>query len=244
MIKFFRQIRQQLLGEGKMATYFKYAFGEIVLVMIGILLALQVNNWNEGRKIKNTEIKLLQGFVKEMEANQKILDEAIEIHSNNLSNISDITDNWNELNDEKKINSINSLRSFFTMDLLSGVIKSLLTGNNLNIISSDSLKSFITSWEDKEVDISENEVLDAHYTNNVIIPYLYRNVSLKALAEYPQKKDSSVLIQVNKIVQENEFEGILLQRSANLFWGINEMKSLSEELEYIIDYTEQIINDQ
>ena len=62
--------------------------------------------------------------------------------------------------------------SFYTMDLLSGVIKSLLAGNNLNIISSDSLKSFITSWEDKKVDISENEVLDAHYTNYIIIPYL------------------------------------------------------------------------
>ena len=49
MIKFFRKIRLQLLGEGKTAKYFKYAIGEILLVMIGILLALQVNNWNEGR---------------------------------------------------------------------------------------------------------------------------------------------------------------------------------------------------
>ena len=44
MIKFFRRIRQQLLGEGKTGKYLKYALGEILLVMIGILLALQVNN--------------------------------------------------------------------------------------------------------------------------------------------------------------------------------------------------------
>ena len=44
MIKFFRNIRQQLLGEGKTGKYLKYALGEILLVMIGILLALQVNN--------------------------------------------------------------------------------------------------------------------------------------------------------------------------------------------------------
>ncbi|WP_229741447.1 DUF6090 family protein, partial [Planktosalinus lacus] len=47
MIKFFRKIRQNLLNEGKTTRYFKYAIGEIVLVVIGILIALQINNWNE-----------------------------------------------------------------------------------------------------------------------------------------------------------------------------------------------------
>ena len=47
MIKLFRNIRQNLLNEGKTTKYFKYAIGEIVLVVIGILIALQINNWNE-----------------------------------------------------------------------------------------------------------------------------------------------------------------------------------------------------
>jgi hypothetical protein len=55
MIKFFRKIRQKLLMENKTGKYFKYAIGEIVLVMIGILLALQVNNWNMERLNKQTE---------------------------------------------------------------------------------------------------------------------------------------------------------------------------------------------
>ena len=59
MIKFFRKIRQNLLSEGKTGKYFKYAIGEILLVMIGILLALQVNNWNEERKLKRTEILII-----------------------------------------------------------------------------------------------------------------------------------------------------------------------------------------
>ena len=50
MIKFFRKIRYQLLGEGNTGKYLKYAIGEIVLVAIGILIALSVNNWNEERK--------------------------------------------------------------------------------------------------------------------------------------------------------------------------------------------------
>ncbi|MFH6768284.1 DUF6090 family protein [Gaetbulibacter aquiaggeris] len=59
MIKLFRNIRKNLLNEGKTTKYFKYAVGEIVLVMIGILLALQVNDWNEIRKTKMFENEIL-----------------------------------------------------------------------------------------------------------------------------------------------------------------------------------------
>ena len=52
MIKFFRKIRQNLLAEGKTGKYLKYAVGEIILVVIGILIALQINNWNENRKLQ------------------------------------------------------------------------------------------------------------------------------------------------------------------------------------------------
>ena len=51
MIKFFRHIRQNLIMENKTSKYLKYAIGEIILVVIGILIALQVNNWNENRKL-------------------------------------------------------------------------------------------------------------------------------------------------------------------------------------------------
>ena len=66
MIKFFRRIRQNLLSEGKTSKYLKYAIGEIVLVMIGILLALQVNNWNENRKSLHTSKVLLKEIVEDL----------------------------------------------------------------------------------------------------------------------------------------------------------------------------------
>ncbi len=49
MIKFFRKIRYDLMNQNKTTKYFKYAIGEIILVVIGILIALQINNWNENR---------------------------------------------------------------------------------------------------------------------------------------------------------------------------------------------------
>ncbi|MCO4821829.1 MAG: hypothetical protein KC469_07160 [Flavobacteriaceae bacterium] len=59
MIKFFRKIRYNLMEQNKTGKYFKYAIGEIILVVIGILIALSINNWNENNKKKNLEIDIL-----------------------------------------------------------------------------------------------------------------------------------------------------------------------------------------
>ncbi|MEJ2113044.1 MAG: DUF6090 family protein [Flavobacteriaceae bacterium] len=66
MIKFFRKIRQKLLSEGKTRKYLLYAIGEIVLVVIGILIALQINNWNEDRKEFRKSKALLEEFKKDL----------------------------------------------------------------------------------------------------------------------------------------------------------------------------------
>ena len=62
MIKFFRNIRQTLIMENKTSKYLKYAIGEIVLVVLGILIALSINNWNEERKATNKEEFFLKEF--------------------------------------------------------------------------------------------------------------------------------------------------------------------------------------
>jgi hypothetical protein len=68
MIKLFRNIRKKLLEEGKITNYLKYAIGEIILVVIGILIALQINNWNEGRKTKQEESVILNNLLEDLNA--------------------------------------------------------------------------------------------------------------------------------------------------------------------------------
>ena len=77
MIKFFRKIRQDLLSRGKTGKYFKYAIGEIILVVIGILIALQINNWNENRKVNITKQNYYQQILTDLESDKEFAENTI-----------------------------------------------------------------------------------------------------------------------------------------------------------------------
>jgi hypothetical protein len=72
MIKFFRKIRQRLLTENRFSTYLIYAIGEILLVVLGILIAFQINTWNEYRKIESETYYLSKRLLDEVHKNIKI----------------------------------------------------------------------------------------------------------------------------------------------------------------------------
>ena len=80
MIKFFRKIRQNLLMENKTSKYFKYAIGEIVLVVIGILIALQINNWNEDKKRKTLAHQYVNGLVRDLKQDTMSIKSNIQFH--------------------------------------------------------------------------------------------------------------------------------------------------------------------
>ena len=78
MIKFFRKIRQKLLTENKFSKYFLYAIGEIVLVVIGILIALQINNLNESKKDRIKEIEILHDLAENLDINIRTIENDID----------------------------------------------------------------------------------------------------------------------------------------------------------------------
>jgi len=85
MIKFFRKIRQQLIAQNKFTKYLLYAIGEIILVVIGILIALQVNNYNEAKKQEIKTKEILTKIHEELAINIQNSDEIIEFYKVNLS---------------------------------------------------------------------------------------------------------------------------------------------------------------
>ena len=69
MINFFRKIRRKLADDNKPLKYMRYAIGEIVLVVIGILIALSINNWNEGQNEKKVELSYMQNLIEDLNEN-------------------------------------------------------------------------------------------------------------------------------------------------------------------------------
>jgi len=80
MIKFFRHIRKDLMETGKTSKYIKYAFGEIVLVVIGILIALSINNWNQNRQNKQKVDKLLSKIQRDIATDIASLNNEIDFY--------------------------------------------------------------------------------------------------------------------------------------------------------------------
>lgn len=90
MLKIFRKVRHNMIKNKKVTSYILYAIGEIFLVMIGILLALQVNNWNEERKQKLELNNILRAISYDMETDTIVANEVLkyyEVHSKNSSRI-------------------------------------------------------------------------------------------------------------------------------------------------------------
>ncbi len=77
MIKFFRKIRYELMETGKSGKYIKYAIGEIILVVIGILIAVSINNWNTSKKINDDKKIALNKIIEEIDNNKLEIDSII-----------------------------------------------------------------------------------------------------------------------------------------------------------------------
>lgn len=80
MLRYFRHIRKKLIASDNVRKYLLYALGEILLVVIGILIALQINNWNEKRKTRILEQQLLGSLLQEFETNLEILEQTVSLN--------------------------------------------------------------------------------------------------------------------------------------------------------------------
>ena len=185
MIKFFRHIRKSLIQENKMGKYFKYAIGEILLVVIGILIALQINNWNEGKKAKEKEHQVLTEIISDLEYSITDLNKAksegennttnsinalkilIKVMETNQSYHDSLTDDFNAANNydeaDFKISGYNSLSSI-GMDLIQD--------NNIRSTIGQFYTSAIPDYEEAYDEIRQ----DFH---EYMLDYLRKDFTLK-----------------------------------------------------------------
>ncbi len=167
MLKFFRKIRQNLLSEGKTRKYVTYAIGEIILVVIGILIALQINNMNQNRINEDLESLYYKRLLDDVREEKLIIDATINyskqvyFHAKKAIAVFE-----NSINVE--INPIEHLIDMYQASQLadsysaSSTFKELIASGQINLIQNDSLKTALiryygTEWSESGVFILENK---------------------------------------------------------------------------------------
>ncbi len=179
MIKFFRHIRKSLLNEGKTSKYFKYAVGEIVLVVIGILIALQINNWNENKKDRIEEKALLTQLQSEFESNLKQLDQKIDMRNSMITASFKLL----EYLDKPPLRNNDSINKYLGFVGLSPtfdpIVNDINSSGRIQLLTNSRLKELLSLWTSEIVAVTEEEEVWNHYKNNIYRPFLLKNGSYR-----------------------------------------------------------------
>lgn len=224
MIKFFRKIRQHLLAENKLTKYIFYALGEIFLVVIGILIALQVNNWNEERKEKIQEQRILVSLHNEFLDNHKVLSERIKLLNNSINAVYEVISFMGSKSEERAYKSIDSIiwrsMGFGNFNPSNSNIQELIQSGRLNLVKNVALKQKLYDWIQMLEDTNEDFKNQDLHANVHLANYLNQHYSLKNLQltdERLEVSESSKLFDLNhyNVFNDIQFENILHQQ---LFW--------------------------
>jgi uncharacterized protein involved in outer membrane biogenesis len=218
MIKFFRKIRQNLLSEGKTAKYLKYAVGEIILVVIGILIALQINNWNEQRKQNNLE----QSTLIELKANliADIKDFQVDINAyssaaNSCSIVIDFIDGKIPYNDSLNLHlgKIRIQGVFAPTKVAYDNLK--LSG--IKLISNDSLRNTISNLYEVQYKYVEGYLGAEYQLDHQILGEYYT----KEMQEYSPYKYAKP-VDYQSLIKNQSFRNLLMHRKMKIEdWVVN-----------------------
>ena len=192
MIKFFRKIRlDALLPAGKAGSrkrfpkYFTYAIGEILLVVIGILIALQINNWNENQKNSREEQLVLKQLKAEFQINLSQIEDKIRLRKflvNSGYEILNYVDNPDEIPSEKKFDSILAYTlPAPTFNPTNGVTNDLINSGRLYIIKNDSLRQLISGWSGDIDNSLEEEYIWKEHRDRDYLPFIKQNYSARSV---------------------------------------------------------------
>jgi len=155
MIKFFRKIRYDLMGKNKTGKYLKYAIGEIALVVIGILIALQINNFNNSRQETKIEQAYLLSLQTEYENNLEKINISLQKNKERMNAVEDMLTlfDTNVLDTISNTTISDILYSVFSGDATyqpsKGVLTDIISSGNLNVIKNKKLRQLLASFESK-----------------------------------------------------------------------------------------------
>lgn len=160
MIKFFRNIRQKLLAEGNTGKYLKYAIGEIFLVVVGILIALQINNWNEDHTLKNEIKKYKIALISDLAKDTLTLNKTI---NNLVTDTTKLGVYFKRMsNPEINVDTLKNIFKVYNPTIFGNIA---FNKNTVNSLKSTGKITELEDWLQKDL-IKLNELQENYYTSS------------------------------------------------------------------------------
>ena len=181
MIKLFREIRYDLMNKNKIGKYFKYAIGEIVLVVIGILIALSINNWNEIRKYKNLEIVTLTEIQKGLNQALNENERAEKSNSGTLKSYEILLEHFDKKLPYSQLVSVHFRRLLAWQEPdFNYAGFELFKSRGPDLISNDSIKiKLLEIYEEKiQYLVNDHNKTEWNYNNTVMTPFFTNNFEI------------------------------------------------------------------
>ena len=250
MISFFRKFRYWLITENKLSKYLIYALGEIILVVIGILIAVAINDSQQKKTLQKKEQTYFLGLKDEFETSKIKLTELIDVNKQNYLNVKKILEyisNPDQAPTEKQFSEL--LYRSFSFDIAfnanNALLDEMINSGSLKDISNNQLRALLTNWESRMEDISGQEdelgnqrekVLDMFRKNKYSIRTILEQTNPNSEISFPRRKNNiSNLNLLNSLEFENN---ILMFYLTSFATEKSHYNPLMKELKSILDLIE------
>ncbi len=240
MIKFFQHIRHNLLSDGKTGKYLKYAIGEIVLVVIGILIALQLNNWNANRNLKNEELKIIKSLHQEFSQNLEKFNAIYENHLIRRKSIELVmAPDIEKIPLDSLQRLMKNIGNNYTFDPYQGIYNAIINSGKIELISNDSLKQRISKFQDLLSDYKEEETNTMNFVQTNLYPFIIDHRKLNfntfhGILESTKEHNSTLKQDLLDMIATDRYENLLVFVYGYMRGTFIEGPILQEEMQSII----------
>jgi hypothetical protein len=194
MIKFFRKIRLELLNQNKMSKYFKYAIGEIILVVIGILIALSINNWNTKRLQSIKEVNYLKEIKSNLEQDLISTKIVLDYNTTKENAIDSVFAVFAETSDPNKYmfkvaNHMNTLTSYQIFEPIRIAFQNMVSSENIDLISDADLRKSLSMYYNRDFASGTQERIKekTRKFGDEVPPYIFNKQLFKSIMNYDSK---------------------------------------------------------
>ena len=221
MLRFFRKIRLKLFRENKVTHYILYALGEIILIVIGILIAMEIGNWNEQRKISQLELVYLQGLKDEFEQSRVKLQTLIEVNKSVYEDAKKIADYiaTDDFPDEHQLSVLifNAFSYEQAYNPNNSLLNEIISAGYLKNITNPELRQELSTWESVIQSIHRQEATLREQREKVLDIFRKENGSMRTILEQADIIDRQMGLIKSKnqdsnlsLIKSREFENNLL----------------------------------